>query len=547
MNNSLTLVLAQINLTVGDIEANTDRVMATARQAVGQYGADLVLFPELTLCGYPPEDLLLRSDLFEHIDRALKRICLEITDTTLVLGLPYRHQGCTYNGAVVISNGRMVVRYAKQELPNYSVFDEKRYFTAGEGSGLFTLKGCRFALSICEDIWNPHVAAQAAAAGAEVLLNLNASPFHECKLIERIEVVQQRALENNLSILYTNLIGGQDEVVFDGGSFAVNHYGELVAQLPQWHEAELPVQLQLRDNSWQLNGSAIEFQVSPERALANIYQALVMGVRDYIEKNGFPGVLIGLSGGIDSALTLAIAVDALGAERVHGVGLPSRYSALMSLEDARLQAEWAGVKFSTIPIEASFSAMLESLSGEFKGVDADTTEENIQARCRGVLLMALSNKSGKMVLTTGNKSEMAVGYATLYGDMCGGFAALKDVPKTMVYRLAQYVNQNGEVIPQRVIYRPPSAELAPDQQDSDSLPPYEVLDDILYRYIEKDESPAMIEALGHVPADVRRVVRLVEVNEYKRRQAAPGVKITRRAFGRDRRFPITSGFGRQHQ
>jgi NAD+ synthase (glutamine-hydrolysing) len=536
---NLRICLAQINLLVGDIAGNAERVLQAAEAAKGLQ-AQAVAFPELTLTGYPPEDLLLRPELIARTEQALERLCAEASGIALVLGYPRLHEGKLYNAAGVIRDGQVVAEYHKALLPNYSVFDEKRYFESGGGPCVFDLGGVPVGLSICEDIWYKEPAARAAAAGARVLLNLNASPFHAGKSPEREELVGKRARENGIPILYLNLVGGQDELVFDGGSFVVDAEGRLARRLPSFQEALEVVELHpTGEHHWQPVATDL---TPPPGEEAAIYQALVLGVRDYVTKNGFRGAVLGLSGGIDSALTLALAVDALGAEQVEAVLMPSRYTADMSNQDAVAEAEALGVRHSTIPIGPAFDAFLGMLAEPFAGLAPDVTEENIQARCRGVILMAISNKSGRILLTTGNKSELSVGYATLYGDMAGGFAPLKDLFKTLVYRLARYRNRIAPVIPQRVIDRPPSAELRPDQQDSDSLPPYDILDPILARYVEQDQSVAEIVAAGFDPAEVRRVARLVDRNEYKRRQAPPGVKITRRAFGRDRRYPITSGF-----
>jgi NAD+ synthase (glutamine-hydrolysing) len=535
--------IAQLNLLVGDVTGNAERVITAAHQAQA-VDADLVLFPELTLTGYPPEDLLLRPELTLRVEAALERIRAETRGITLVLGYPRAAGGCLRNCAGVIRDGAIVAEYAKQELPNYSVFDEKRYFRPGTAPVVFEHRGLRFGLSVCEDIWQAGPTAQAAAAGAQVLLNLNASPFHAGKQAEREALVARRARDHGLTILYANLIGGQDELVFDGGSFVVERKGHTTARAPQFRERALLVNL---DDTGQPAGSSAPPRPAPTGAEAGedpaeVYAALVLGVRDYVRKNGFHGAVLGLSGGVDSALVLALAVDALGAEQVEAVLMPSRYTADMSNEDALEEARRLGVATQVIPIEPAFQSFLAMLAPAFAGRAPDVTEENIQARCRGVILMALSNKQGRILLTTGNKSEMAVGYATLYGDMAGGFAPIKDCPKTLVYRLAQYRNGIAPVIPERVLTRAPSAELRPDQTDQDSLPPYEVLDPILRLYIEEDQSVAAICAQGFEEPVVRKVTRLVDRNEYKRRQAPPGVRITQRAFGRDRRYPITSGF-----
>lgn len=535
---TIKIALAQCNLQVGDIEGNAAQIVAWAQRAQTECGARLVVFPELTLTGYPPEDLLLRPEHQHRVDRALAELCDQISGVAVVIGYPREREGLRYNAAGVIDNGRLVAEYFKSLLPNYSVFDEKRYFEAGHDPTVVTLDGVKLGLTICEDIWYKEPAQRARQAGAQVLLNLNASPFHAGKAPERETLVQKRAQENGLPIVYVNLVGGQDELVFDGGSFVMTPEGVRLG-LPQFEEGLGCVEFSLNGRMAIPQAGTLAPRLDDEAA---VYQALVLGIRDYVAKNGFKGAVLGLSGGIDSALTLALAVDALGAEQVEVVLMPSRYTADMSNEDAILQAERMGVLHRTIPIAPAFEAFLGMLAEEFRGLPADVTEENIQARCRGVLLMAISNKSGRILLTTGNKSEMSVGYATLYGDMAGGFAPLKDVPKMLVYRLAAWRNRQGEVIPQRVIDRPPSAELRPDQKDSDSLPPYEVLDAILERYVEHDHSAEEIIAEGFEGEAVRRVVRLVDRSEYKRRQAPPGVKITRRAFGRDRRYPISSGF-----
>jgi len=538
---TLRVALAQINPLVGDIDGNAARIIAAAGRARDELRADAVLFPELCLTGYPPEDLLLRPGLHVRVLRALEEVKRRVSGITLIIGLPQQAAGGLYNAAVVLRDGQLLTSYHKQHLPNYSVFDEKRYFTAGSEPCVTVINGVRVGITICEDVWHPGPVAQAVAAGARLILNLNASPFHINKGREREEVVCARIKENGVPLVYVNQVGGQDELVFDGESFVMDEMGEVVLRVPAWQEGMWLAEFEVTDEAVR----AMPGTVVPVQSLeASVYGALVCGVRDYIEKNGFRGVVLGLSGGIDSALTLAVAVDAIGAARVEAVMMPSRYTADMSVEDAAAEALLLGVDYRVITIEPLFNAFLASLHEEFSGTQPDTTEENLQARCRGVLLMAISNKKRKIVLTTGNKSEMAVGYATLYGDMAGGFDVLKDVPKTLVFRLAEYRNSISPVIPQRVIDRPPSAELAPDQKDSDSLPPYEILDAILERYVELDQCLEEIVAAGYDEATVNRVIRLVDRNEYKRRQAAPGVRITRRAFGRDRRYPITSGFGR---
>ena len=536
---SLRISLAQINLLVGDIAGNAERVIAAAGVARERQQAHAILFPELTLTGYPPEDLLLRYELQARVESALDLLCRSVDGIDVILGYPRCRDGYLYNAAGVIRNGRVVAEYYKALLPNYSVFDEKRYFEPGGDPCVLDINGVAVGLTICEDIWYKEPAARAAEAGARVLLNLNASPFHAGKAPEREQLLQKRARESGLSIVYVNLVGGQDELVFDGGSFVVDGQGELTQRMTCFEEAQGLVEFHADDARIEPQPGEIADRPGEEEG---IYNALVLGVRDYALKNGFKGAVLGLSGGIDSALTLAVAVDALGADQVEVVMMPSRYTADMSNQDAVRQAQTLGVQYRSIPIEPAFNAFLGMLENEFAGTSVDATEENIQARCRGIILMAISNKKGKILLTTGNKSEMSVGYATLYGDMAGGFAPIKDVPKLMVYRLAEYRNRDREVIPRRVIERPPSAELAPDQKDSDSLPPYEILDAILYRYVEQDQAVADIAAAGFDRDTVNWVVERVDRNEYKRRQAPPGIKITQRAFGRDRRYPLTNGF-----
>ena len=535
----LRLVMAQCNLLVGDIPANTERVIESAQRARDELGADLIVFSELTLTGYPPEDLLLHPGLQDLVDAGLARIRSEVAGIHVLVGHPEQTAEGRYNTASLIHDSRVLARCRKRNLPNYSVFDEKRYFVAGDGFCVTQVAGVPVAVTICEDIWTPESAQAAADAGARLLLNLNASPFHAGKGNEREAVVAMRVEETACPVVYVNLVGGQDELVFDGGSFVLDQAATTVVRAPACQEGLYPVDFEMVQNELR----PIPGEVTPcAEEVAGIYQALVLGVRDYIDKNGFNGAVIGLSGGVDSALTLAIAVDAVGAGRVEAVMMPSRYTSEMSLEDARAEAQALAVEYREIPIEQPFEAFLETLSQVFAGSERDVTEENIQARCRGVILMALSNKQGRMVLTTGNKSEMSVGYATLYGDMAGGFAPIKDVPKLLVYKLCEYRNSIAPVIPQRVLQRAPSAELAPDQKDEDSLPPYSVLDPILQGYIEQDLGIEELVKQGFDEATVCRIVALVDRNEYKRRQAPPGIRITRRAFGRDRRYPITSGF-----
>ena len=537
---TLSILMAQMNTLVGDFAGNTNRVIETIAQARGDGDATVLVFPELTLSGYPPEDLLLRPSIDRRVNQSLERILGAMNDSVyVVIGYPRRHDGRLYNIAGVLHRGEIIAEYRKQELPNYQVFDEKRYFSAGTGPCVVDIAGIPVGLSICEDIWEEMPSQQAAAAGARLLININSSPYHRGKRAERWELVSRRARSCNLAIVYVNQVGGQDELVFDGGSFAVGADGTVAAAAPNFEEGEYWIQVAVDDAAAVISGLSV---APPLDEMAATWQTLVLGVRDYVNKNGFRGVVLGLSGGVDSALTLALAVDALGPERVEAVMMPFRYTSQMSVEDAALQSRLLGVSHKVISIEPIYEAFMASLAEEFAGTRVDTTEENLQARCRGVLLMSISNKKGVLVLTTGNKSEMAVGYSTLYGDMAGGLDVLKDVPKTLVFELCRYRNTLGPCIPQRVIDRPPSAELAPDQKDEDSLPPYDVLDRILELYVEQDVSADDIIATGMDPDQVRRVLRLVDINEYKRRQAPIGVRITRRGFGRDRRYPITSGW-----
>ena len=539
MSTPLRLAIAQLNLLVGDVPGNAARIVATARRARDELRAHAVVFPELALTSYPPEDLLLRPALMIRVEEELRHIEHETRGIDVIVGHPRLEHGRLFNAVSLLRDGRIFASYDKQLLPNYSVFDEKRYFVPGEAPCVVEIAGVPVGLTICEDIWQPDPVRQAVDAGARLIVTVNASPYHMTKAREREEVARARVRETGAALIYVNLVGGQDELVFDGGSFVMDCGGS-VSQRCAVLDEELAL-VELAREGEHIVPQSVSLP-PPADVEEEIYRALVLGVRDYVCKNGFPGVAIGLSGGIDSALTLCIAVDALGPERVEALMMPSRYTAAMSLEDAAAQARALGVTCHVIPIEPMFEAFMAQLKDEFRGRGRDVTEENIQARVRGTLLMAVSNKTGKMVLTTGNKSEMAVGYATLYGDMAGGYGAIKDVFKTMVYRLAEYRNGIQAVIPRRVIERPPSAELAPDQKDTDSLPPYEILDPILERYVERDQSPEAIIAAGFDADIVRRVAAMVDRNEYKRRQAAPGVRITRRAFGRDRRYPITSGY-----
>jgi len=534
----LKIIMAQLNLFVGDITGNTSKIIDAIHDAKSQFGADLVVFPELTITGYPPEDLLHRRTFVKLVQKSLYRICQEVSGIDVVLGYPEQGEDGLYNVAAWVRDGEIVGSYRKHYLPNYSVFDEKRYFLAGTDPLVVNIKGIPVGVTICEDVWFPEPTQKAVRQGAELIVNLNASPFDLHKLHERSSTLMQRVEETGKPIVYVNLVGGQDELVFDGASFVMDAHGLVCNRAPAFEEGLYSAEFELEAVPVPVTDPTYK----PLGEVEAVYKALVLGVRDYIEKNRFPGVIMGLSGGIDSALTLAIAVDAIGADRVEAVMMPSRYTSNQSKIDAREEAQALGVEFHELPIEDMFNVTLQTLAGELAGTQADVTEENIQARCRCILLMAISNKKNKMVLTTGNKSEMAVGYATLYGDMAGGFNALKDVPKTLVYKLAEYRNVLGRVIPQSVIHKAPSAELAPDQKDSDSLPDYGELDGILELYIERDKCRDEIVELGYAEATVQRVIDMVNRNEYKRRQAAPGVRITRKAFGRDRRYPITSGY-----
>ena len=542
MTDSFKIALAQLNLLVGDVHGNATRVITTTRRARAEFGADLVLFPELTLSGYPPEDLLFHRGFRRQIEMGLERVRQEVQDASVVIGFPEYTRAGIYNSAALIAGGVVSAIHRKAELPNYKVFDEKRYFQPGAQPTVVDRQGFRVGMLVCEDIWEPESTQLARSDGAELLVVINASPYELHKQREREDIARIRARDVGLPLAYVNMMGGQDELVFEGNSFVMDADGRVVMRAPAYEEGIYPVEF-VRQGRGKVvpKPGPIAPELSDE---ASVYGALVLGVRDYVNKHGFPGVVMGLSGGVDSALTLAIAVDALGADRVHSVMMPSRYTSDMSLKDAEEQARILGVKYSTLSIESMFEATLATLKNEFAGRPPDTSEENIQSRCRMLLLMGISNKTGKMLLTTGNKSEMAVGYATLYGDMAGGFAPIKDCSKLLVYRLAAYRNGLGRVIPQRVIDRPPSAELRHEQKDSDSLPPYDVLDAILEAFIEEDLSVDELEARGFDRTTVGRVLDLVKRNEYKRRQAPPGVRVSRRAFGRDWRYPITNGYRR---
>jgi NAD+ synthase (glutamine-hydrolysing) len=551
-NNGLKIAVAQLNLTVGDMAGNAEKIIAASKAAYEQ-GARLVLTPELSICGYPPEDLLLRAAFIKACDEAVSHVAQALAQYQglhVVVGHPQGSDVRTKstaiqkrtNQATVLSGGKRVATYAKRELPNYQVFDERRYFTAGDAACVIDIEGTKVGLLICEDAWFDAPVLAAKAAGAQVLAVMNASPFHVGKQQERMARMQGAARLSGLPLIYAHCVGGQDEIVFDGGSFALHADGALADCAKRFAE-----------DVWLVNWQAAQGlrHALSERVqddLSDLWQALVLGVRDYVNKNAFPSIILGLSGGIDSALVLAIAVDALGAGRVRTVMMPSPYTAEISWVDARDMAKRMGVRYDEISIVPEFDAFKATLAGEFAGLPEDATEENIQARIRGTLLMALSNKFGSIVLTTGNKSEMATGYCTLYGDMAGGFAVIKDVAKTTVFKLANWRNQHdpfgtcAQPIPERIITRPPSAELRADQTDQDSLPPYEVLDAILERYMENDQSIEEIVAVGFAAADVERVTKLIKINEYKRRQAPIGIRVTHRSFGKDWRYPITSKF-----
>ncbi|MEY0233740.1 NAD+ synthase [Providencia manganoxydans] len=538
MSRKLNISLAQLNWLVGDIEGNCERMLQVVEQQKNI--ADIVMFSELSLTGYPPEDLLFRPDLTQRCLVQLERLQKASSETAIVVGHPWSEGGKMYNALSFFYQGELLTRYFKQELPNYGVFDELRYFSAGDKTCVVDFKGYRIGLLICEDIWFDAPVDAVKQAGAEILLTINASPYDRNKEHIRSDLLVAHCQRTQLPIIYLNQVGGQDELIFDGGSKVFASNGEMTHQLLDFNEQVV---------NCQFNDLDIIPMDNPAPALspvAQVYQGLVMATRDYINKNGFNGAILGLSGGIDSGLTVAIAVDAIGKERVQAVMMPFRYTAEMSIHDAKEQAELLGVEFDIVSIEPMFDAFMAQLQPMFEGTQVDTTEENLQARCRAVILMAMSNKRRRLVLTTSNKSESAVGYSTLYGDMAGGFDVLKDVPKTLVFELAKYRNTVSPAIPQRVIDRPPSAELAPGQLDQDSLPPYDILDALLEAYVEKDYSVAQLIEQGFDEAIVHRVVRLVDINEYKRRQAPVGPRITVRNFGKDRRYPITSGFGRKN-
>lgn len=529
----MKIAIAQFNTILGDFEGNVARMIDYAARAKSA-GATLMITPELALTGYPPEDLLFRRDFLRTSSASLEKLAVSINGISLLVGHPQEQGGALYNAASLVEGGRIAGTYFKQRLPNYQVFDEKRYFSTGSQPFVFAHQGINIGVLICEDVWFAEPVAATKAAGAQLIVVPNASPYDFQKLETRYDVVRARVMESQVPILYAHWTGGQDELVFDGASFGVNADGEVGYQEREFQEALGLVEF----GNGRLQGD-IHAALSTE---ASVYKALTVALADYVNKNGFPGVLLGLSGGVDSALTLAIAVDALGKDRVEAVMMPSEFTAQISLDDSRDMAAIHGVKYHEIAISPMFESFKAGLAPAFAGKAPDTAEENIQARVRGTLLMALSNKFGKMVVTTGNKSEMAVGYSTLYGDMAGGYAILKDVSKTLVYRLCHFRNGLSRVIPERVITRPPSAELRPDQKDQDSLPDYAVLDQIVELFMEQDRSPSEIIGLGFAEADVKRVTRLLKINEYKRRQSPVGAKITRRGFGKDWRYPITSRY-----
>jgi NAD+ synthase (glutamine-hydrolysing) len=535
----LKIALAQVDLAVGDVSGNTSKIIEFSERARNELQSDLVVFPELSVSGYPPEDLLFHAGLRDRIEQAIAEIRDAVRGIAVLIGFPEYVDDDIYNSCAVFSDGQLLAGYRKCRLPNYRVFDEERYFTAGKDAAVFRLDGIAIGMTICEDVWQPGPIAAARAAGAECVIAINGSPYEIETQLRREAAIQVRVSESQIPILYLNMVGGQDELVFDGGTFVINTDGEVCLRAPAFEEGLFEVVLNAGPAGVEPVVTTIAGHLPVEQS---VYRALVSGTRDYVEKHGFPGVVIGLSGGIDSALVLAIACDAIGADRVRAVMMPFRYTSTMSQEDAAKQAATLGICYDVIPIAPMYEATVGQLQALFEGCEEDVTEENIQARCRGLLLMAISNKTGRMLLTTGNKSEMAVGYATLYGDMAGGFAPIKDCSKSLVYRLARYRNTISEVIPERVITREPSAELRADQKDSDFLPDYDVLDPILEAFIEEDLSVDEITALGFDRDTVIRVLEMVKRNEYKRRQAPPGIRISSRAFGRDWRYPITSGY-----
>ncbi|MEL0227087.1 MAG: NAD+ synthase [Gammaproteobacteria bacterium] len=535
----ISVGIIQENPIVGDIEGNLNLAISAIEDLSSNGSPDIFLFSEMFITGYPPEDLILRDDLLKYAYDAVKKLSEVKPESFVVIGYPKKEGDLIYNCAGVLRNHSIITEYKKQELPNYEVFDEKRYFEPGSSPGIFEVSGLRVALSVCEDIWHEKVIKQAYDNKADLILNINASPYHLKKIENRKELLINHSSKYSLPIVYANQIGGQDELVFDGTSMAIDGRGKQVIQLAKFKKDLKTIIFEDKEGCLEAHSEMI---IPDDNELEEVYQALVVGARDYIEKNKFPGAIIGSSGGIDSALTAAIAADAIGADKVRTFMMPFEYTSDMSIEDAAELANNLGIKHSTIPIGQIYDSFSCSLEDEFSGKEKDITEENLQSRCRGVILMALSNKSGDLVLTTGNKSETAVGYSTLYGDTAGGFCVLKDVPKTMVYELSKYRNTISKVIPERIIERPPSAELAPDQKDSDSLPDYDILDKIIELYVEQDKSKEEIANIGVDKKIVDRVIRLIDLSEYKRRQAPLGVKITSRGFGKDRRYPITNKF-----
>ena len=536
----ISIGIVQENPIVGDIEGNLQLAIDAIDKLSKQSSPDIFLFTEMFITGYPPEDLILRDDLLDASYEAVEKLCEVKPESFIVIGYPKKEGDSIFNCAGVLRNKSVITEYKKQELPNYEVFDEKRYFQSGKGPGIFEVNGLRVGLSVCEDIWHENVIKQLHEKKTDLILNINASPFHLDKIKERKVLISGHAINYSLPIVYANQVGGQDELVFDGTSMAMDGEGQQILQLEKFKEDYKIVNF-TSDQEGKLSSEKRE-EIPEDRELEEVYKALVLGAKDYIQKNNFPGVLIGSSGGIDSALTAAIAADAIGPEKVRTFMMPFKFTSDMSVEDSEKLAVNLGIKHSVIPIGDIYESFADSLEDEFSGLEPDITEENLQSRCRGVILMALSNKSGELVLTTGNKSETAVGYSTLYGDTAGGFGVLKDVPKTLVYELSRYRNTISHVIPDRIIDRPPSAELAPDQQDSDSLPDYAILDKIIELYVEQDKSKVEIEESGIDKSMVDRVIRLIDLSEYKRRQAPLGVKITSRGFGKDRRYPITNKF-----
>ena len=539
MTDAVKAALAQIDLVVGDVAGNAAKIIDSAKRARDKECADIVVFPELSVCGYPPEDLLFHAGLRHDVEAAVAKIRDQVFGIAILLGYPEYDEGHIYNACSVLQDGKVLAHYRKQLLPNYSVFDEERYFTAGREPAVFNLNGIRIGLNICEDIWSAGPIGANRSAGAECVIVINGSPFEVRSQENRENEVRQRVAETGIPVVYVNHVGGQDELVFDGGSFVMDAAGEITYRAQSFEESMDTIVL---EGAAEGVHPALSQITRPDHMVARVYKALVLGTCDYVSNHGFPGVIIGLSGGIDSALVLAIACDAIGAERVRAVQMPFRYTSTISQEDSAKQAAILGIRYDVIPIEPMYEATIGQLQPVLGVTEPDATEENIQARCRGLLLMAISNKTGRMLLTTGNKSEMAVGYATLYGDMAGGFAPIKDCSKSLVFELARYRNTLGEAIPERVISRPPSAELRPDQKDTDSLPDYAILDPILEAFIEDDLSVEEITAKGFDRDIVIRTLEMVKRNEYKRRQAPPGVRISSRAFGRDWRYPITSGY-----